>query len=126
MDNVLSVAGIVKKYKGNGRRLGYPTANIDVKTNLKDGVYFGFAELGEFKHHPALIFIGTPTTVGDTRRREEAYLLDIPDVDYYGNELALDIHHFFRPNKTFKSVAELVKAIHADEAAARQWFNQNT
>jgi riboflavin kinase/FMN adenylyltransferase len=115
--------GQIKPYKGNGRKLGYPTANLDVDTELADGVYFGQADLASWHEHPALIFIGTPTTVGDKQRRVEAYLLDIPDEDYYGLELNLEVIHFHRSNQTFKTIEELTTVMHEDEAAARQWFS---
>jgi len=117
--------GTATRYKGNGRKLGYPTANIDVPTDLEDGVYFGFGNLADYTHQPALIFIGTPTTVGDTERRVEAHLLDIEDKDYYGLPLTLDIREFHRPNKTFSSIDKLLIIMKNDEAAARQWFARN-
>lgn len=120
-----NIQGVVKKYKGNGRKLGYPTANIDVKTDLQDGVYFGFADLAGYKHSPALIFIGTPTTVGDTDRRVEAHLLDIADKDYYGLPISLEVHEFHRANQTFDSIDELMKYMHDDEAKARAWFKSH-
>jgi FAD synthase len=118
----IQLQGSVTKFKGNGRKLGYPTANIAADTDLEDGIYFGFADLQEFKHQPALIFIGTPVTVGDTERRVEAYLFDIPDTDYYGADLALEVQHYHRPNQNFPDLETLIAAIQADETAARQWF----
>ncbi len=115
--------GVVAAYSGNGRRLGYPTANIADVTDLDDGVYFGFANLGKFSGHPAMIFIGTPETMGDIVRRVEAYLLDIPDQDYYALPLLLDVRHFHRSNEKFQNVEELVRAIQQDEKAAREWFS---
>ena len=117
-----NLEGTVRRYKGNGRRLGYPTANIAVSTGLPDGVYFGYAGLGEHRYHPAIIFIGVPTTLGDTDRRIEAYLLDIEDRDYYDLPLQLEIHKFHRQNQTFPSVEDLVKVMQADEQTARRWF----
>ncbi len=122
LDPPVIVSGIVTKFKGNGRKLGYPTANLITKTELKDGVYFGFAGLADWSNHPAIIFIGVPTTLGDNERRVEAYLLDIPDKDYYGQELSLNIQYYHRPNQTFENVDELLKVMHDDEARARQWF----
>jgi FAD synthase len=116
------IAGITKRYKGNGRKLGYPTANIDTDTNLEDGVYFGYAVLGKQDKLQALIFIGTPTTVGDTIRRVEAHILDMPDKDYYDLPLSLSIHQFHRPNKNFDSIDELLIAMKQDELAGRAWF----
>ena len=119
------LAGEVTRYAGHGREFGYPTANIAAATDLADGVYFGRADLAGHKHHPAMIFIGTPTTVGDTERRVEAHLLDIPDHDYYGQRLIVEVLHFSRPNVTFGSVKELLVAMKDDEAAGRAWFAQH-
>lgn len=127
MDKVLPVIlrGTVRQYKGNGRKLGYPTANINASTALRDGVYFGLASLADYKHQRALIFIGVPLTVGDTTRRVEAHLLDVPDIDYYGLPLTLTVRSFHRPNQKFDTFEALIAAIHADEAAGRAWFANN-
>ncbi len=119
-----NLRGITRKFAGNGRKLGYPTANLVVNTQLMDGVYFGYANLGGYVAHPTLIFIGTPTTVGDVEHRIEAHLLNIVDQDYYGLELELDVQHFYRTNTTFDSVDDLIAAMKDDEIAARQWFNK--
>jgi len=118
------LGGTVKPFSGNGRKLGYATANIETKTNLKDGVYFGYADLAPYQNHPALIFIGTPETVGDSGRRLEAHLLDIADKDYYDQVLTVRINYFHRPNQKFDSIDELIVAIKADETAGRKWFKE--
>ncbi len=120
------LTGKTTRFRGKGRQLGYPTANIHSPTKLADGVYFGLASLGKYKAHPTLIFIGTPTTVGDTQRRVEAHLLDIPDKDYYEQTLEVEIQHYHRANQTFSSIGELIKAIKNDEQAARRWFKSIT
>jgi riboflavin kinase/FMN adenylyltransferase len=119
----IHLQGRVTQFKGNGRKLGYPTANIRSHTSARDGVYFARAWLGEFEQHPAIVFVGTPTTVGDTERRVEAHLFDVPDLDYYGQEITLELERFFRPNETFASVEELMQAMKKDEAAAREWYS---
>lgn len=116
--------GKVTKFSGNGRSLGYPTANLKTTTSLRDGVYFGYADLGAYSNHPALIFIGVPTTVGDKLRRIEAHLLDIIDKDYYAQELRLSVSHFHRPNQKFASVDLLIEVIQDDESKARRWFKE--
>lgn len=123
MTNSLAVlSGTTLPFEGNGRSFGYPTANIQTATDLADGVYFGYAKLGEYTHHPALIFIGTPVTIGAKEYRVEAHLLDITDKDYYGQTLRLEVCHFHRSNKLFGSVDELLAAMQADDSAARKWF----
>lgn len=124
MDRV-TLTGVTKHYKGNGRKLGYPTANIDVPTELKDGVYFGIASLDAIKDKPALIFIGIPTTIGDTTRRVEAHILDIADKDYYEQKLKIEVEYFYRPNEKFDSIEELLVQMKKDEHDARIWFEIN-
>jgi FAD synthase len=120
----IALAGKVTKFRGNGRELGYPTANITTETDLEEGVYFGFADLATFASSPALIFIGIPTTMGDSDRRVEVHVLDIPDVDYYDQTLNVQIDYFHRPNQRFDSVKELLSAMHDDETQARRWFSE--
>ena len=121
----VTVTGKVTPYKGNGRRLGYPTANVGTQTDLKEGVYFGYADLADYTNNPAVIFIGIPVTLGDTERRVEVHLLDIPDIDYYQQQLAVRIEYFHRTNKLFSTIEELLGAMREDEAEARAWFKKN-
>jgi riboflavin kinase/FMN adenylyltransferase len=118
----VNLSGTVTRFKGNGRKLGYPTANLMIETDLADGIYFGFADLAEWSRQPAVIFIGTPTTMGDKERRVEVHLFDIPDKDYYDQSLSVSLHYYHRPNQTFSDVDQLIEAMKADETAARQWF----
>jgi riboflavin kinase/FMN adenylyltransferase len=119
----VKLEGVVTRFKGDGRKLGYPTANLKIQTDLKDGVYFGHADLSDYQNHPAIIFVGTPTTMGETERRVEAHLLDIPDVDYYDKPLGLSLEYYHRPNQTFSSAEDLQKVMRADETAARAWLD---
>ena len=123
---LVKLHGLVEQYKGNGRRLGYPTANIKAETELRDGVYFGFANLSKYTEKPALVFIGIPTTMGDVDARVEVHVLDIPDVDYYGDALEIQIEKFHRPNQKFNDVPTLIAEIHKDETEARKWFESHT
>jgi riboflavin kinase/FMN adenylyltransferase len=117
-----TLSGTVTRYKGDGRRLGYPTANLAVDTSARDGVYFGWADLDGYEHWPSIIFVGVPTTTGDARRRVEAHLFDIPDKDYYDLPMSVTLAKYHRGNRTFAGMSELAAAMKADEAAARAWF----
>ncbi len=117
-----TLEGQTVRFDGNGRKFGYPTANIHTKTDLADGVYFGYADLANYQNHPALIFIGVPITLANKQRRLEAHLLDIVDENYYDEVLRVKIVHYHRVNKKFKTLDELTKAMHSDEQTARLWF----
>lgn len=121
----VKITGEVTKFRGNGRQLGYPTANINTVTDLAEGIYFGFADLAGFISQPALVFVGVPTTIGDHEQRVEIHVLDIPDVDYYGKTVSVILEHFHRSNQRFDGVKELLSAIRNDEKQAREWFAKN-
>lgn len=120
------LTGEVVRFSGNGRKLGYPTANIRSTTTLAEGVYFGFAGIGHRPLTPALIFIGVPITVGDSEKRIEVHILDIPDIDYYRQQIEVSIVHFWRPNKKFANLEVLKTAMSSDEKHARMWFDPST
>ncbi|HEX7260163.1 MAG TPA: riboflavin kinase, partial [Candidatus Saccharimonadia bacterium] len=98
-------------------------ANFVTPTELADGVYFGFSDLSNYRHHPSIIFIGIPTTMGNTQRRIETYLLDIPDKDYYQLPVTIVLEYFHRTNQTFDSVNALMAAMKTDEATMRKWLS---
>ena len=116
--------GTTTKFIGNGRKLGFPTANIICETDLRDGVYLALADLKDYKKHPSLVFIGKPTTKGveASQRRVEAYLINIPDQDYYDLPIGLDLRHYLRPNEAFDTLEELTKQMIKDEEYAKSWF----
>jgi riboflavin kinase/FMN adenylyltransferase len=124
MASGVTLKGTVTRFKGDGRRLGYPTANLTVDTSARDGVYFGWADLDGYERQPSIIFVGVPTTTGDDRRRVEAHLLDIPDKDYYDLTMSVTLAKYHRSNRTFADMDALMEAMNADEAAAREWFRQ--
>jgi riboflavin kinase/FMN adenylyltransferase len=121
----LQLSGIVTAFQGNGRKLGYPTANIASNTSLEDGVYFGYATLGKYSDYPCEIFIGKPITMGNSERRVEAHILSIEDKDYYGRRIELSVIFFHRSNIKFDSMEALISAMQADEVAAKSWFANN-
>ena len=120
-----TLSGTVTPYKGDGRKLGYPTANIAVTTDLQDGVYFGVADLADYHRQAAMIFIGVPETMGEQARRLEAHLIGIEDRDYYGHELTVELLHFHRPNQKFDSIQTLMEAIRQDEIDGQDWLSKN-
>jgi riboflavin kinase/FMN adenylyltransferase len=123
LEPVIKVSGTTKPFSGYGRKLGYPTANIETNLDIEDGVYFGSATLGESKQKAAMIFIGVPNTVGDKDRRLEVYLFNVEDKDYYNLKLDVSIEYFHRKNLKLESLDELVDIMKDDEKTAREWFS---
>ena len=119
----LSFSGVTRKFSGQGRKLGYPTANIEAPADAKDGLYLGYTELNN-KLLPSIIFIGKPITLEETNRRAESYIIDFEDRDLYGEEIIMLVVKKLRNNKKFNSVEELKDQMKKDEQAAKEYFQQ--
>ncbi len=116
-----SLNGVVTPYTGNGRRLGFPTANIPIPADTPEGLFIGHVVLAE-KHLPALIFIGAPITLNDPEKRAEAYILDFADRDLYGEPVEFIIEHKLRDNHKYVDEATLITQMEQDEQDARAYF----
>ena len=105
------ISGKVIKGDGYGKKLGFPTVNLETKKDglPKEGVYAGRAIL-EGKVYRAGIVIGPGQ--GDSKK-VEAHMLGY-DGDAYGKEVSLEINKFLREYKKFNTEEELVKQIGED------------
>lgn len=105
------VSGRVEKGLGNGRKIGFPTANIEYdpeKLLPQDGVYHGQV-LGK----DAVINIGKNPTFDAKRRTIEAHLIDF-DGDLYGEMIEVSFLKKTRNDIKFASEEELKKQIEDD------------
>jgi riboflavin kinase/FMN adenylyltransferase len=117
-----SLTGTVVRGEGQGRKLGFPTANIDVPNPEKliphEGIYAVRAALrdrfvdGVLHLGPRPTFAGLPPSI-------EVHLFDF-DEDIYGRRLRIDFIERIRDIAHFQSVDKLVEAIAADAAEARR------
>jgi len=116
-----AISGRVVKGDGVGRRLGFPTANLDV-TGLvlpPNGVYAGLTRVRGKTYQVALNIGFRPTVAFKARTlRAEAHLLDF-DGNLYGRELTVEIGGKLRDEKKFASAVELRQQISRDLAAVR-------
>lgn len=118
----LFYTGIVKKGKMLGRRLGFPTANIEIMENscLKNGVYITNTYISEKIYH-SISNVGYNPTVGSIKRNIETYIFDF-DGDLYEKEIKIEFLEFIREEKKFESVEELKKRVNKDINSAREYF----
>lgn len=117
----LAVEGDVVAGHGRGRTIGIPTANLESDNELipARGVYAAWAATADARRIPAVVNIGrAPTfeTAGETRI--EAHLLDF-DENLRDAHLALEFVRRLRDERRFSGPEQLVEAIHADIARAR-------
>jgi len=115
-----TMLGAVVCGRGLGRQLDYHTANLDCGEQLLpgDGVYSGFAVVGEHTW-PAAISVGTRPTFGDLERALEAHVLGDPG-ELYGREMALRFSAFVRPQQAFETPDQLRWQINKDIQRVRE------
>ncbi|HEX4262718.1 MAG TPA: bifunctional riboflavin kinase/FAD synthetase [Verrucomicrobiae bacterium] len=117
-----SIAAPVVEGDKLGRRLGFPTANLDA-TGLAlppNGVY-AIQAIARGKNYRAVLNIGTRPTLENPNPavRVEAHLLDF-NGDLYGEELEIIFAEKLRDERKFPSVEELKAQIARDIERAKE------
>ena len=117
-----SVKGTVVNGDGRGRKIGFPTANLESwpqKILPAVGVYRCITEL-DGKEILSVGNVGYRPTFTDNTKKVfvEIHLLDFK-ADLYGRELQVKFTHRLRGEVKFSSFEELVHQIHCDIETAR-------
>jgi len=118
-----TISGKVIQGDNYGKRLGFPTANLDrrqyqrQRLKLKFGVYAGVAVLPSGKRYRAGIVIGPKD--GLNLPKLEAHLLGFTG-NLYGKKLTLYVKKFLRPYKIFTSESLLKQQIKKDLTIIKQ------
>lgn len=115
----------VVRGRGVGRRLGFPTANLDVGVEkiLPNGVFAVRVLLPTGVERKGLLNVGVRPTFRDPhpQRSVEVHLLDFSG-ELTGRRLRLRFMKKLRDEKKFPSVNTLVRQIRLDESSARKIF----
>jgi riboflavin kinase / FMN adenylyltransferase len=114
------VAGPVVHGRERGRKIGFPTANIQSRTEClpPDGVYATRLVLDDGSH-PSITNIGMRPTFAEPERTIEAHVFDF-DRDLYDQEVRLEWVERIRPERKFNSAQELGAQIAADLRRAKE------
>lgn len=119
-----NLQGIVVKGFQNGRKLGYPTANLQVGANKlipENGVYLVHTD-----HGFGMLNIGTRPTLHNGRQRSiEVHIFDF-DTNLYGQNLRIELLHHLRKEQEFASLEALHRQLTADEQACRALAQMHT
>lgn len=110
-----SIKGRVIRGDGRGKKLGFPTANLNLIYNYvipQDGVYITIIKIGN-KRHFSLTSIGNNPTFDGQAHRIEAYIDNFND-DIYGETIELFFVEYIRPMIKFKSYEELIERMNLD------------
>lgn len=121
------VHGTVVNGKKLGGKIGFPTANINVKEDYKlipkTGVYViqSTIEGEEFK---GMLNIGYRPTVDGKHQTIEAHFFNF-DEDLYGKFLKIEFLYFLREEQKFDSVDELILQLKKDRTNAQDFIKNN-
>lgn len=113
---------------GQGRTLGFPTANLAVDPELlvpAEGVYAAQV-LYRDEGLAGALYIGRRPTFDGAELSIEVYILDGEGLQLYGEELEVQLLTRFREDKRFASPEELKAQIRADVEATREFFARST
>jgi riboflavin kinase / FMN adenylyltransferase len=117
--------GIIAKGDRMGRKIGFPTMNLQPDNELypKDGVYFTSVRIESFERTFACVTnIGRrPTVYEDFATTIESYILDFSS-DVYGERVRLSFFDRVREEMTFPSMLDLTAQIRLDVEATRLYF----
>jgi riboflavin kinase/FMN adenylyltransferase len=111
-----ALEGVVIRGKGNGKKIGFPTANLDigdyalpksgvyaVKVSYKKKQYLGMANIGT---HPTIMNLSKPLL--------EVNIFNFSK-DIYGEELKIEFVDYIRDEQKFPSIQALIKQLNKDK-----------
>ncbi len=111
-----SLSGKVIHGFENGRKISYPTANVEIDDSYaipSVGVYSGYTEIDN-KKYPSIINIGNNPTVGKLNKNIlESHILNF-DADIYNKDIRVYFLDWIRGEKKFSSLDELKSQLDKD------------
>lgn len=119
MGRRFSVSGRIVEGKAIGRKMGFPTANMDMLKGscfLKQGVYCVVAKVDGRKFW-GITNVGEKPTVCDSNTNIETHIIGY-DGDLYGKEISLEFYKRLRDVVKFKDIDELKKQLEKDKECA--------
>ena len=119
MEGIVVEAEVVSGNK-LGRKLGFPTANMDIssRTDITNGVYRSEIEIDGVVYQ-AMSNVGIRPSVVSTGRWLETHVFDF-NGDLYGKTLKVWLVEKIRPERKFSSVAELRAQLEHDMEYCRE------
>ncbi|MDR2392108.1 MAG: riboflavin kinase, partial [Planctomycetota bacterium] len=125
-----TVEGTVVHGQGHGRKLGFPTLNIDPHHELRPppGVYLTRTRIGG-RTLPSLTNIGRPPTEREIETGLSDFLIETHLLDYeadlYGQKAEMVFVRKTRDVRRFVRESDLVRQVHSDLLQARRWFAEH-
>jgi riboflavin kinase/FMN adenylyltransferase len=116
-----SIEGVVEHGAKLGRSIGYPTANIPFDRYLRPafGIYAVRGHMPDGRVVGGAANLGIRPTFDPPKELFEPHFFDFSG-DLYGQNIAVDLIHFLRPEAKFDTIEALVAQIDADCAEAKR------
>lgn len=107
-------SGMVVKGAGEGKKMGLPTANIQISEPppIPYGVYACLVIIGKQTHKGVLHF-GPRIIFGEAVPQYEAHIFDYHN-NLYGKIITVDVKDQIRPTENFPTVTAMMAQIHKD------------
>jgi riboflavin kinase/FMN adenylyltransferase len=115
-----AIEGVVQRGQQLGRKLGFPTANINLGDYVvpRLGSYATRTRLPDGREVPGVANIGCNPTTGIVEARLEVWLFDF-DEDLYGQTIETALVAWLRPEEKFDGLEPLIAQVMADGERAR-------
>lgn len=114
------IVGRVIRGHGDGKKLGFPTANIALTSSLSlpYGVYASRVKIGE-KRYNGVLHWGPRVVFGETKPQCEVYIFNFSK-NIYGKHIEVEVVGFIRPSRNFSSLSRMKTQIHKDCRDAKE------
>lgn len=122
-----SISGRVVRGDGTGKKLGFPTANLQLKHNRPplSGIYVVHAHVEDLGILQGVASLGVrPTVKDDGKPVLEAHLFGF-DQQIYGKHLCVEFLQKLRDEEKYPDLATLTRQIALDVEQAKEWFINN-
>ncbi len=115
----ISFSGKVIHGKGLGKKLGFPTANLDTKLEIDEGIYFGTCQKNG-KKEKIIMSVGINPMFGD--KSVEIHIIQEYSEDFYDEILEVNVKGFVRKMKKFINLEILIENIKKDISYIKNEF----
>ncbi len=122
-----AIEGVVQHGDKNGRKLGFPTANIDLGSYLRPryGIYAVKGRLPDGRVLNGAANLGIRPSFDPPKLLLEPYFFDFSE-DLYGQMIEVELHAFIRGEAKFDSLDALKVQMERDCSAARKLLSAAT
>jgi len=115
-----AIEGIIKRGERRGRKIGFPTCNLDLKNYItpKPGVYSSKVIVDKKIKKKGIVNIGYRPTFGKNRLMLEVHIFGLKK-NLYDKRIKVMLIKFIRKEKKFKNIVQLKKQIKKDIREAK-------